>query len=1458
MKKSLALAISLCFKLIVFVCLLSVHSVASAQKYKDATLSPQERAADLIGRLTLEEKSWLMMHDSRAIPRLDIPQFNWWSEGLHGVGRNGTATVFPITVGMASSFDDNLVEKVFTATSDEARAKNNVARKEGHCRQNEGLSYWTPNINIFRDPRWGRGQETYGEDPYLTTRMGLAVVRGLQGPSDSKYAKLFACAKHFAVHSGPEWNRHNFNVENVLPRDLWETYLPAFKALVQEGNVKEIMCAYQRLEDEPCCGNNRLLQQILREEWGFKGLVTSDCWAVNDFWNQYPRGHAWVKTQPEGVAKAVLSGTDVECGNSFRGNLVEAVHQGLISEAQIDVSLMRLLIGRFELGDFDPDELVEWRKIGPEVIACEEHHKIALDIAHESIVLLKNGSVSQSDPDAHMLPLKKNMRVAVLGPNANDSVMLWGNYNGYPKHTTTILDGIRQKVGGDNVTYISACGHVKRIISDTWYHKLRDRMGRVGMSARYWNNRDMEGEPIKLNNYRTELAFDNGGATPFSQSVNITDFSATFSGTMRADKDETIDLILGYTDRARIIVNGDTLYNDWKDYSDDMKEKSIPLTVKRGEKYVVQVDYSQADGKAVLRFNMAKREHFTDDDILKATKDVDVVVFVGGISPSLEGEEQNVTYEGFRGGDRTDIDLPKVQHDMVKMLHDAGKKVVFVNCSGSAMGLLPETQTADAIVQAWYGGECAGEALADILFGDYNPCGKLPVTFYKSTSDLPDFLDYNMANRTYRYFKGEPLWAFGYGLSYTSFNIGDAKVKSGKTKIENLKSKGLTVSIPVTNTGNVAGAEVVQIYIRNDNDPHGPLKSLRAYKRVELKPGQKTVVTFTLNDQSFEFFDEESNTMRTLPGNYTIFYGNCSQSSSLKTVSCVIEGNRPLAVNADTKIRLNQVGFLPSQQKVAVVVGNQSAATPVIYDRNTGKQVAKAKVLSVTKSAFSDVERTAIDFSSLTKEGEYVLQVGSDRQVFRISADPLTSVSNGAIKAFYFQRSGTTVDTQYAGRWNRPLGHPDTLVYIHQSAASQDRPSESTISSPYGWYDAGDYNKYIVNSAYSMGIMLQAYEMNKEYFDSLNVGIPESGDADADLLDEIYYNLRWMLTMQDPFDGGVYHKLTAPSFEEFISPDKCLKKRYVVQKSATASYDYAAVLAQFARIVKDVPSSSKFYGMTEGLRESAVKAYQWAEKNQNVLYRQSAMNNKYRPEVTTGEYGDFNARDERLWASTELYLLTGDDQYRQVSSSLAPRPASRMGRATWGNVATLSTYELATTDEDSKNLVIACCDSLVKAMNTPSSPFLSPTGNRSRDFGWGCLGEAFCGDGITLMMGYKLTGNADYLKAAQANCDYILGRNATGYCYVTGFGTKQVMHPHHRLSASDTVAEPIPGLLVGGPNPGQQDKNDKSYSGTKLVYPSNIPDESFVDNQESYASNEIAINWNAALAAFLGWLNANL
>ena len=701
------------------VLLLAATCNTQAQTEKVDSRSHLERAKELCSKLTLEEKVRLMEHESPAIERLGIPQWNWWSEALHGVGRNGRATVFPITMGLASTFDDALVQRCFDVVSTEARAKYNKARKEGHMKIYECLSFWTPNINIFRDPRWGRGQETYGEDPYLTSKMGLAVVRGLQGEEGHRYLKLYACAKHFAVHSGPEWNRHSYNVENLPVRDLWETYLPAFKELTTKGKVREVMCAYQRFDGEPCCGSNRLLQQILRKEWGFDGLVTSDCWAVDDFWKS--GRHGFSKSKEDAISHALISGTDVECGETFH-SLIDAVKAGKVTEAKIDESLIRLLKGRYELGDLDDPSLVEWSSISPDTIDCQTHKNIALEAARRSIVLLQNNN--------NILPLKPETKILVLGENAVDSTMQWGNYNGFPSHTTTILEGIQK----------------------------------IGRSVEY-------------------------------------------------------------------IVD-------------------VPMVTTPEAPYSIDEEFLQEKVKAA-----------------------DVVIFVGGITPQLEGEEMDVKYPGFKGGDRTSIELPEVQRQMIGKLHKMGKPIVYVNCSGSAIAMAPEKRICSAIVQAWYGGQCGGQALAEVLFGKVNPSGKLPVTFYASTYQLPDYEDYRMKNRTYRYFKGKPLWHFGEGLSYTTFKLGKPVYTPGSVKVN------------IKNTGKRDGEEVIQIYLHKEDDTDGPIKALRAFKRVSLKAGESKDVTIPFTQDNFEWWDVSCNTMRPLEGKYLMTVGTDSKNGQQLSIN---------------------------------------------------------------------------------------------------------------------------------------------------------------------------------------------------------------------------------------------------------------------------------------------------------------------------------------------------------------------------------------------------------------------------------------------------------------------------------------------------------------------------------------------------------------------------------------------
>lgn len=849
-------------KLIATVFLLMLTgSQVKAQKYPFQVyyLSKEERARDLCHRLTLDEKVKLMMDRSPEIKRLGVPQFQWWSEALHGVGRNGYATVFPATIGMAASFDDDLVYRVFNAVSDEARAKNNEARRSGHIERYQGLSFWTPNINIFRDPRWGRGQETYGEDPYLTSQMGLAVVRGLQGDENQRYKKLLACAKHFAVHSGPEWNRHSFNLENLSSRDLWETYLPAFQTLVQKGKVAEVMCAYQSIDGEPCCGNSHYLQQILRDEWGFKGMVVSDCSAISDFW--VPGRHGVSANAAEASAKAVIAGTDVECGSNFK-NLPEAIKAGKITEEQINQSVMRLLEARIELGDFDGDNMNPYRKIPMSVVASEEHHNLALQMARESIVLLQNWN--------DVLPLSKTDNdIVVMGPNANDSIMQWGNYNGTPTRTITILQGIREK--NPNIKYVEGCGLTRNEVNESRYNEIKSNGGK-GMTAEYWNNMELKGQPVKKVLMPNGLNLSNGGATVFAPGVNLDSMSARYTGTFIPTRSEKVVFSAAFDDAARLIINGDTVGNVWKSRA-KIQYINKEMDVVKGHKYNVQLDYFQKDNLGMVHFDIVHKYVPTKEEILAKIGNAKKVIFVGGISPRLEGEEMKVTEPGFKGGDRTSIELPQAQRDMIKMLRDAGKQIIYVNCSGSAVGLEPEADNADAILQAWYPGEMGGRAVADVLYGDYNPSGKLPVTFYRHDSDLPDFLDYSMKNRTYRYFKGDALYPFGYGLSYTTFDVKPLEFKNGH----------LIASI--TNTGNRAGSEVIQMYIRRPLDTDGPIKTLRGFKLVkDIAPGETRTVDMGLigDEEHLKLWDSTTNTMRFIPGDYEIYLGTSSKTVDLK------------------------------------------------------------------------------------------------------------------------------------------------------------------------------------------------------------------------------------------------------------------------------------------------------------------------------------------------------------------------------------------------------------------------------------------------------------------------------------------------------------------------------------------------------------------------------------------------
>jgi beta-glucosidase len=671
--------------------------------YQNPGLSVEERVNDLVGRMTVDEKISQMMNFAPAIERLGVPAYNWWNECLHGVARAGLATVFPQAIGLAATWDEDLIFRVSTAISDEARAKHHEFERNNSRGIYQGLTFWSPNINLFRDPRWGRGQETYGEDPFLTGKLAVQFIKGIQG-DDPKYFKAISTVKHYAVHSGPEPDRHSFDAI-IDERDLRETYLPQFEMGIKEGKAYSVMCAYNRYNGEACCGSNTLLKNILRNEWGFEGYIVSDCGAIDDIY----RGHKVVSTPAEAAALGVRSGTDLECGAVYK-NLKESLNEGLITEKEIDISVKRLFTARFKLGMFDPPEMVRYAQIPYSVNNCEQNKALAKETALESIVLLKN--------ENNLLPLRKDIgTIAVIGPNSDETFVLLGNYNGTPSDPCTPLRGIKEKLAGaSEVLYAQGCN-----------------------------------------------------------------WAAGIPGQKRTD--------------------------------DELKSEAM-----------------------------------------EAAKKADIIIMCMGITPRLEGEEMKVSVEGFSGGDRTRIDLPDIQQDLIKAIHALGKPVVLVLLNGSALAINWESRNIPAIIETWYGGQAAGQALADVIFGDYNPAGRLPVTFYKSVEDLPDFKDYRMENRTYRYFNGEPLYAFGFGLSYTTFKY--SKCSAAKTINP---GDDLKVTVDVKNTGKVSGDEVVQLYLSNlSASVPVPIRALKGFKRIHLNPGETKTVTFTVTPDAFSVINEQN------------------------------------------------------------------------------------------------------------------------------------------------------------------------------------------------------------------------------------------------------------------------------------------------------------------------------------------------------------------------------------------------------------------------------------------------------------------------------------------------------------------------------------------------------------------------------------------------------------------------
>jgi len=797
--------------------------------FLDTSLSVEQRVDDLVSRMTLEEKISQMMNDAPAIERLGVPRYNWWSEGLHGVARAGLATVFPQAIGLGATWDELLLLDVSTAIADEARAKHHQFVSKDKRFIYQGLTLWSPNINLFRDPRWGRGQETYGEDPFLTGSLGVQFVRGLQGDHPNYY-KTIATIKHYAVHSGPEPERHEFNAVTD-EHDLRTTYLPHFEKVVREAHPYSVMCAYNRYNGEACCGSPGLLGNILREEWGFKGYIVSDCEAITDIY----KFHKIVPTPEEASALAVKSGTDLECGKVYV-HLKTAVEQNLISEADIDIAVKRLFMARFKLGMFDPAEKVKYAQTPYAVVDSEKHRALALEAARKSVVLLKN--------DRNLLPLKKDLKtVAVIGPNADQWLMLLGNYNGVPADPVTPLRGIREKVSG-NTTVLFAQGSELAAGMPMFYtvppEVLFTSDNQPGIEAEFFDNIDLSGSPLFSS--KTETLDANWYDKAPREDMDDDHFSVRWRGVLKPTASGTYQLGFISTCNTKLYINDSlmakTVYHFRDELGDPRLRKTVPLDLEAGKSYTIVVEAIETFADAQVQLVWAAPKPDLKKEALRVAGKADVVIMCMGITPRMEGEEMDVQIDGFRGGDRTRIDLPDVQQQLIREIQALGKPVVLVLLNGSALAVNWEDAHIPAIVEAWYPGQAAGQAIADVLFGDYNPAGRLPVTFYKSVNDLPPFDAYRISNQTYRYYTGTPLYPFGYGLSYTTFEY--------KSLMVHKTDSALEITASVTNTGNVAGDEVVQVYVSGPPGSRNPLRSLVAFQRLHLKPGETQALKFNL------------------------------------------------------------------------------------------------------------------------------------------------------------------------------------------------------------------------------------------------------------------------------------------------------------------------------------------------------------------------------------------------------------------------------------------------------------------------------------------------------------------------------------------------------------------------------------------------------------------------------------
>ena len=846
----------LLFSILLSVTVAQKNPPSNSLPYQDINRTIDDRVNDLVGMMTLDEKVKQLLYDAPAIERLGIPAYNWWNEGLHGVARNGRATVFPQAIGLAATWDPELLHRVATAISDEARAKYHEALRKGRHDIYEGLTFWSPNINIFRDPRWGRGMETYGEDPYLAGRLAVAFVKGMQG-DNPRYLKTVATPKHFAVHSGPESERHVFDAV-VDERDLRDTYLPQFRAAVVEGGAQSVMCAYNRFRGTPCCGSNELLQKILRDEWGFDGYVVSDCWAIMDFYTT----HKVVKSAPEAAAMALRAGVDLNCGVTF-DSLGVAVRSGLVSEDLVDRSVKRLFRTRFQLGMFDPVGTVPYAATPMSVVESREHLALALEAARKSIVLLKNKN--------HILPLRKDLRsIAVIGPNADEVELLLGNYNGIPSIAVTPLEGIRRAVGpSTKIIYARGCDlaeHMPTLVSvpSTCLSGQIEDGHTPGLRGEYFGNNMLDGKP-EVSRIDTALDFmwwDQPAVKGVPDS-----FSVRWSGAICPPISGMYALGMSALGSARLYLD-DSLFLEVSDRH-VVLTRSKNVVLKAGETRALKIEYRHNRPDAIVHLVWSVPNQSLRQDALNAAQGADAVILCMGLSPRLEGEEMDVEVPGFSGGDRVSIDLPRPQEELIREIAKLGKPTILVLLSGSAVGIPWEAEHLPAILEAWYPGQTAGTALADVLFGDQNPSGRLPVTFYKSVDQLPPFTDYAMKGRTYRYFTGEPLYPFGYGLSYTTFRYSNLRLPESSLT----PADSVTVSVDVQNTGDRDGEEVVELYLSHINAAMPvPIRSLEGLKRVFLKSGKNATLSFTLEPRQLSVIDS-LNRRIVMPGEVEISVG---------------------------------------------------------------------------------------------------------------------------------------------------------------------------------------------------------------------------------------------------------------------------------------------------------------------------------------------------------------------------------------------------------------------------------------------------------------------------------------------------------------------------------------------------------------------------------------------------------